>query len=247
MTSYQTILGLDTSTNVQAIGLLDGERMLDERSRRVPFNHSSSLLANVDETLSAHEREPADLDGIAVGIGPGSFTGTRISLALAKALARRLDIPLAAISTLAAVAYRSTQAHPDAVVVPALNAGRDEVYVGTYTARDGSLRRLEDDRLQSVSNVVDALERRRGDGASIVVLGSAVEAYDEFGDLHDDIVVLEPSFGSPSALSVAHLGRRRLVETDGAGDSIHETEPNYIRPSSAEENLKAGNLNVSGL
>jgi tRNA threonylcarbamoyladenosine biosynthesis protein TsaB len=246
------MLALDTSTNVQAIALLDGERLLEERSRRVPFNHSSSLLANVDETLQAHEHEPEDLDAIAVGIGPGSFTGTRISLALAKALARRLDVPLVGISTLAAVAYRPACTHPDATVVAALNAGRHEVYAGTYSAADsppekGELRQLEDDRLQGVDTVVEALEQRRADGASVVVVGSAVEAYDAFGELHRNIVVMKPSLGSPSALAVAHLGRNRLIASDGEGDALHELEPNYIRPSSAEENLKAGKLDVSGL
>ena len=245
MSSDEIILGLDTSTNVQAIALLDGDRLMESRGRRVPFNHSSSLLANVDETLQAHEYEPDDLDGIAVGIGPGSFTGTRISLALTKALARRLEVPLVGISTLAAVAYRAAKARPDAIVVPVLNAGRQEVYAGTYSAQDGTFRRLEDDRLQGVEAVVDALEKRRSEGTSITVVGSGIEAYDAFATLSDDIVVLEPSFGAPSALAVARLGRRRLA--DGDEDSIHELEPNYIRPSSAEENLKAGNLDVSGL
>jgi tRNA threonylcarbamoyladenosine biosynthesis protein TsaB len=214
------------------------------------------LLANVDETLQAHEHEPEDLDAIAVGIGPGSFTGTRISLALAKALARRLDVPLVGISTLAAVAYRPACTHPDATVVAALNAGRHEVYAGTYSAtespadsppKQGALEQLEDDRLQGVDTVVEALEQRRADGASVVVVGSAVEAYDAFGELHRDIVVMEPSLGFPSALAVAHLGRDRLIASDGEGDALHELEPNYIRPSSAEENLKAGKLDVSGL
>jgi tRNA threonylcarbamoyladenosine biosynthesis protein TsaB len=247
MRSDRTILALDTSTNVQAIALLDGERLLEDRSRRVPFNHSSSLLANVDETLQAHEHEPEDLDAIAVGIGPGSFTGTRISLALAKALARRLDVPLVGISTLAAVAYRPACTHPDATVIAALNAGRHEVYAGTYTACDGNLQQLEEDRLQGVDTVVEALEKRRADGASVVVVGSAVEAYDAFDELHRDIVVMEPSLGSPCALAVAHLGRDRLIASNGEGDALHELEPNYIRPSSAEENLKAGKLDVSGL
>ena len=246
MSSDRIILGLDTSTNVQAIALLEGGRLLEDRSRRVPFNHSSSLLANIDETLKAHEHEPEDLDAIAVGIGPGSFTGTRISLALAKALARRLDVPLVGISTLAAVAYRPACTHPDATIVAALHAGRHEVYSGFYSARDGSLRRLEDDRLQGVDTVVDTLEERRDDDA-LVVVGSAVEAYEAFDSLHPDIVVMEPSLGPPSALAVAHLGRHRLIASDGEGDALHALEPNYIRPSSAEENLKAGKLDVSGL
>jgi tRNA threonylcarbamoyl adenosine modification protein YeaZ len=94
------ILAIDTSGTraLVALGAPDGA-LLDERRWVAGYRHGEELLARVDELLKANATALADLSGIVVGTGPGAFTGLRVGLATAKALARGLDIPIAGVAT----------------------------------------------------------------------------------------------------------------------------------------------------
>ena len=115
-------LSLDTSTKLQAIGLLEDDLILERRVRRVRYNHGSSLLTAVDGLLSAHGKTVADLSLIGIGMGPGSFTGLRVGMATAKGIARAAGVPIQGASTLAsfalAPAHQAVQLRVDEVDVP---------------------------------------------------------------------------------------------------------------------------------
>jgi tRNA threonylcarbamoyladenosine biosynthesis protein TsaB len=112
------ILAFDTATDVATSALLDGTRLLGERT-----GAARSLLVDVDALLVAAGASPGELDALVVGTGPGSFTSTRIGLALARGLGLSLGIPGAGVSTLDALASSA----PDAV--PVVDARRREVFV----------------------------------------------------------------------------------------------------------------------
>lgn len=249
---YTYALGLDTATNLQCIALLEGDRLIEECKRRVKFDHSSSLLSNVAEALEEHGLGVEALDVIGVGIGPGSFTGTRIGLSLAKGLARQLQIPLAGVSSLAALAFPEAVSHPEAYVVAAYDARRQEVYTGTYmmhgdagsSSKPEGMEAIDEDRLADPGELRERILDRAASGHRVVVVGNGAAAYDELGSLrHSRVRVLPAWFDGPSPAACAVLGRRKVIE-QGEGDSLRDLEPNYIRASSAEENLKAGKLNV---
>lgn len=234
--SYRYVLGLDTATSVQSVAVLDGDRALEDCKRRVSFDHASSLLANIGDGFDEHDIETEDLDLIAVGIGPGSFTGTRIGLSLAKSLARGHDIPLVGVSSLACLTYPVALLRPGDYVVGAYDARRREVYTATHQY-DGHLRTVDEDRLESPEEVRERVLDLAARGNQVAVLGNGTEAFDVLGDLQRKRVqVLPPWTQGPSGGAAGLLGREK-VQREGP-DSIRKLEPHYIRPSSAEENRR---------
>jgi tRNA threonylcarbamoyl adenosine modification protein YeaZ len=141
------ILAFDTATDRATSALVDDGEVLGERVSR-----ASTLLADVDALLRQAGAQPRDLGGLAVGIGPGSFTGIRIGLAAARGLALALDVPAAGVSTLDVLAAGAPGA------LPVLDARRREVFVpgpravapaelqldpGTVCVGDGAVRYRE--------------------------------------------------------------------------------------------------------
>jgi tRNA threonylcarbamoyladenosine biosynthesis protein TsaB len=110
-------LAFDTATAVATSALVDGEEVLGERASR-----AQTLLEDIDALLRQAGAHPSALDRLAVGIGPGSFTGVRIGLAVARGLALSLDLPGSGVSTLAALASGAPGA------LPVIDAKRREVF-----------------------------------------------------------------------------------------------------------------------
>ena len=110
-------LAFDTATAVATSALVDGEEVLGERASR-----AQTLLEDVDALLRQAGAHPSELDRLAVGVGPGSFTGVRIGLAVARGLALSLDLPGSGVSTLAALAAGAPGA------LPVIDARRSEVF-----------------------------------------------------------------------------------------------------------------------
>src|SRR5512135_2592401 len=138
-------LAFDTATAVATSALVDGDEVLGERVSR-----AQTLLEDVDALLRQAGSHPSELDRLAIGTGPGSFTGVRIGLAVARGLALSLDLPGSGISTLAALAAGA----PDAL--PVVDAKRREV----FTLIDGEPRVLTPQELPIVAGTVCV-----GDGA----------------------------------------------------------------------------------
>ena len=122
-------LAFDTATAVAASALVDDGEVLGER-----FSRAVTLLEDIDALLRQAGAHPSDLDRLAVGIGPGSFTGTRIGLAVARGLALARDLPAAGVSTLAALAAGADRA------APVIDARRGEVFVaGPFAMKPDAL------------------------------------------------------------------------------------------------------------
>jgi tRNA threonylcarbamoyladenosine biosynthesis protein TsaB len=142
-------LAFDTATAVATSALVDGDEVLGERISR-----AQTLLEDVDALLRQAGAHPSDLDRLAVGLGPGSFTGVRIGLAVARGLALSLDLPGSGVSTLAALAAGAPGA------VPVVDAKRREI----FTLVDGEARVLTPQELpldEGVACVGDGAMRYR--------------------------------------------------------------------------------------
>ena len=132
-----SLLGLDTSTAAAAACVLrdDGEafEVAPEPSDLMgPPAHANQLMPAVAKVMTASGLDWRDLDAIAVGIGPGSFTGLRIGIATARALAIASGLTLRPVSSLAALAGGIEETSGEAVVVPLIDAKRGEIFAAAY-------------------------------------------------------------------------------------------------------------------
>src|SRR6267142_5555675 len=132
-------LAVETSTLAGGAALLDGDLVVGEYVLDIRITHSERLMATIDRLLSDAGWSVRDLEGLAVSVGPGSFTGLRIGVSTVKGLALALAIPIAAVPTLDAMA--ATVPWSALPVCPVLQARRGEVYASRYRHDGDGLRR----------------------------------------------------------------------------------------------------------
>ncbi|MCW5577215.1 MAG: tRNA (adenosine(37)-N6)-threonylcarbamoyltransferase complex dimerization subunit type 1 TsaB [Dokdonella sp.] len=123
------LLAIETATESCSVALLCGERII-ARSELAPRRHAELLLPMCDAVLAEAGLARSALDGVAVGRGPGAFTGVRLAIAAAQGIALALDIAVVPVSSLAALAL---QAPPDdAAILAVIDARMGEIYAGTF-------------------------------------------------------------------------------------------------------------------
>jgi tRNA threonylcarbamoyladenosine biosynthesis protein TsaB len=237
------ILAIDTSTRTASVAVLGGAREVE--IDHAVTSHSDDLVALIDRALADAGVALAELDAIAVGAGPGSFTGLRIAMATAKGLCFAAGLPLWPASSLAALALDAvdTLAAADppedpagALFVPLLDARRDEVFAGLYRAEGGGVTALAPDSVIPIAGVAaavaHALERTGSNRA--ILLGDALDAHGAALAAAGEVVPGARS--TPSARSVG-----RLAALGDRADALKLGTPVYIRPSEAEVKFPDGN------
>ena len=137
------LLAIDTSTEACAVGVSAGDRHCT-RFELTPRRHTECVLPWSDELLQQAGIAKRDLDAIAVGIGPGAFTGVRLAVSLAQGMALALDLPVVPVSTLACIAQ--AQAH-DGPIAVLMDARMGECYAGFYRKTDGIVSAVAPERL----------------------------------------------------------------------------------------------------
>jgi tRNA threonylcarbamoyladenosine biosynthesis protein TsaB len=220
------ILGIETSTRVCSVALADADRVVVEYTLNAGVHHAERLVPMVTSVLEQADRAPADLSGVAVASGPGSFTGLRIGMSTAKGLCAGAGLALIAVPTLEALAH---QASPqDVAVCPVLDARRGQVYAGLYRCQDGRLVRLAPDGVVDVADLARQLPR------PVLLLGEGAEAYrDEIACSLGEAAQFAPAhLGLPRAGQVALLGARKAAAGDT--EDLSDAEPLYLRRSQAE-------------
>ncbi len=126
------VLGIETSTRRGSAALVEDGRLIAHRSHEQPNAHAERLLPLVTELLRESGWSPATLDRLAVGVGPGSFTGVRVGMALAQGIALGLAVPVVGIPSLAAMAMAVPQQIPGRRLA-CLDARRGAVFVAVYS------------------------------------------------------------------------------------------------------------------
>jgi tRNA threonylcarbamoyladenosine biosynthesis protein TsaB len=213
------VLAIETSTLAGGVALLDGDAVRAEYVLDVSATHSERLMPAIDRVLADAGWRAADLQGLAVAVGPGSFTGLRIGLSAAKGLAFALGIPIAAVPTLDAMAA----ALPFALlpVCPVLDARKGEVYCSLYRWTGQAMRR----EWEYLALPPAALAARLTE--PVVVLGDGAAAV---ASPHARPAPAHRRGPSPAAVGVLGIARLTAGETVPAADLT----PIYLRPSEAE-------------
>lgn len=214
------VLGIDTSTPIGSIGLIEGNDFTAEHTLNITQVHSSRLMPAINQVLKWGNLTVHNLDACAVGIGPGSFTGVRIGVGTAKSLCYAIKKPIIGVSTLEAIAFNLRYAK--GMICPILDARRDEVY-GAVFHGGATLTRKSEDICVSIEELLNCVESSAvfvGDG-----LGKYAEAVRErFGA---DVILADSTFNVPRGTNIARIGRERLLRGDS--DDYFGLVPNYIR------------------
>ena len=222
------ILALDTSTLVSSVAVATSNKLLAELTVETRLTHSETLMPHIEQVLAMADIDRKDLAGVAVSIGPGSFTGLRIGLATAKAMAYALDLPLLGVPTMEALACQCPV--PGICVVPLIDAQKGNAYMAVYSWEDGE---LVERQAVEVLSVDECLARCAALGRPSILLGdAAVRKVAGKKELPAGVQIAMPHIVMPRAAGTAMRGLRMLA-ADQAG-SVMDMEPVYIRRSEAE-------------
>lgn len=222
------VLGIDSSTRVAGVALVDEKSVIAELFLNTQQDHSRRLLPLLDLLLARAELTLANLDGLVVTIGPGSFTGLRIGLATAKGLAHVTGKPLVGVPTLDALAGNAW-AWPG-LICPVISARRQEVYSAVYRWQEEELCRLTSYQAMTPAALLSLLISF---SEPVIFLGDAAALYrTTWQSLGSRAHFAEPANNLPRASQVAWLGLSRLQA--GQVEDPSRITPLYLRPPAAE-------------
>ena len=217
------ILGIDTSTNVGTVAIYsDVKGTLGEISVNINKTHSENIMVMIDELFKLTNTTINDVDKIAVSIGPGSFTGIRIGVAVAKGLASATNCKIVGVNELDVIAGNSTS--NECEICSIIDARKERGYYCTFKYENGILKQLED---YKVGELREFLETRKE--IRTVYLGDGAINYK---NLISNIVG-ENGLFSPKSLN---LPRASVVAELGINneDNLYTMEPIYLSKSQAE-------------
>lgn len=223
------ILALETSTRRASVALTDDDCLVARRLHEDPFTHAERIVPLIDEAVAESGFAKSSFDVIACGLGPGSFTGVRVALATAKGIALALDRPIVGIGSLRAMAAGIEGEPRPAIVLPVLDARKQEVFVAAYD--EAGTERLAPCHIPRASfGEVIAPYLQRG----ALVVGEVAS------ELGLDEAVLRRDFSTdlPDAFVVAKLALVRARAADF--DSLDHLEPAYVRPPDIHQQASHG-------
>lgn len=221
------VLGIDTSTSCGSIGLIDDGSVISEYLLNTALTHSERLLRSIEYVLNQGGCTIDDLDGWALSLGPGSFTGLRIGVSTIKGLAFASQKPVAGVPTLDALAANISPT--PYLICPILDARKGEVYTSCYRYEKGDiLKRLTAYQAIGPEDLVKNIEEKA------IFLGSGVKSYgDALRKAIPALAIFVPDpFNLPHGSVVARLGLDQFRRNDVL--DLPTFTPIYVRASEAE-------------
>ncbi len=225
------VLGIDTSTQCGSIGLVEGQQILCEYMLNRKMSHSERVLKTIDRVLEDSGVSIGEIDGFAISIGPGSFTGLRIGVSAVKGLAFATGKRVAGVSTLDALAQNIK--YSPYLICPLLDARKGEVYTALYrnTGKDGLIKIVHEMAIKPI-DLIEGIDEKA------LFLGNGVYPYRNLirHKLGDMAHIAPSHFNFIHGAVVAQLGRQNLE--NGQYLDLEGFVPQYLRKSDAELNWK---------
>ncbi|MCH4984587.1 tRNA (adenosine(37)-N6)-threonylcarbamoyltransferase complex dimerization subunit type 1 TsaB [Macrococcus epidermidis] len=212
------LLHIDTSNQPLSVAITEGNEVLAEFNSGMRINHSITMMSQIESLLEYTKLEMKDIEGIVVAKGPGSYTGLRIGVTAAKTLAYTLNIPLYAVSSLAAIA--ATVRMHEFLLIPVIDARRNHVYAGIYRYKGVKLELVEDDTYISIDELNQKLKEQH---LPYLFIGMDAEK-------------LAEQLKGPSYYCIPRSAEMRRLINESYLVNAHTFEPTYLRISEAERN-----------
>ena len=225
-------LGIDTANTPLSVAIVKDGELLAEENTSMAINHSLRAMPAIEEIFAKAGMVPSDIDAIAVSEGPGSYTGVRIGVTIAKTLAWTLEKPLIGVSSLKSIAANGL--FFQGLICPIVDARRENVYAGAYKYTNGELISVIEDGHYELDELIEQLKKfnRR-----VLFIGKDTSLHEKallekFGE---NAVIAPLHFNLPRASSLIYAAQQSEEQVD-----IHKFVPEYHRIAEAEANwLKA--------
>lgn len=206
-------LFFDTSSDLLKVSLIKDNKIIFDKQLHTKNDHSSYLVPTIDEAFKSNNIDFKELDEIIVGNGPGSFTGTRISIAVAKTYAFSFNIPVYMISSLEELIYDNDGYD---FYVPIIEEKKDNLYFSIF---DKDKKRVMDDTYSSTEYMYKKLEELDG---KILLISLSNKEYEKYDTVNTSI----------NALNIM-----KNIDINNEKVNPHLLKPNYIKKIEAEAKL----------
>ena len=221
------VLGIDTSGHTNAIGVVDGDRVLADRVCEARADSLEKIVSNIDSALESAGLALDDMQGFGVGLGPGSWTGIRIGVTVGKILAYSANKPVCGVPTLEALACGA--GNIPAPICAIISAGtRDTIYAAFYHTLNGSVTRAGEYYVGNVRGLAEKVKE------PVVLIGAEVQLYSKLivQALDSPSMIIDVVEAVPRGAAVALLAAARLER--GESDSTLSLTPLYLKESTAK-------------
>lgn len=225
-TSQPLILALETSGRKGSVALASGPKLLECKHFSTPLSHSAELIPTAKSLLQKFAKTPADINHVYLSIGPGSFTGLRIAVAMAKALhLANSAIKIVPVSTLSVIAANLIESqtppeHAISKIAAILDAKRGQFYIAVFQKTDSHWEKILHDSLMTAQQFIDSFAASH---ETLWLLGEGLVYYEE-NFTAGSLKILDQNLWYPSAANVHNLGFKLAMQN-------HFAEPVNLTPA----------------
>ena len=232
------VLGIETATAQVGVAIANDDGVLASFHASGDRRHAETLVPAIQFVCAQAQVSLAQLDAVAVDVGPGLFTGLRVGLATAKAVAFGCDVPLLGVTSLAALAFSARLANR--MILAAVDARRAEIFYATYRGTDDGIECVAEPKVGEPLAVVKQLALDQPDGqpagqaAGLLAVGDGALRYGELFESVPGLVLGPTELRYPSATALVQLAHSQALREEFATPA--EIVPLYLRAPDARIN-----------
>jgi tRNA threonylcarbamoyladenosine biosynthesis protein TsaB len=230
------VLGIDTTTNICEVSLSIGDKRTDYISINDGFLHNERLIELINELLTRNKIVIKDVNCVAVNIGPGSFTGIRVGVSCARAIAQTLNIKIVPAQGLEISAYRvfyDLKNKENTVIISIMDALRNEVYASLYKCKENELEIIKDNFIIGEEDVYDLISKFIKEKKNMVITGNGINILKKINEYKKNVKIVKNKKDSYNKNMTARLGYE--IFKSGKAKNYSEITPLYIRKPASDK------------